>query len=782
MMNSRRHTVSLVVVLIASACTRDEPTALPLAPDVLSASGRAAPTAACTRQWATAVSGSWSNALRWSPVGVPQATDVVCIDAVGRYTVTVNTVVSVREVQLGDGTSPAQLTVAPAAQLQVNNVLRVKAQAVLEAQGCPLPFGLASGAVIVDGTIQTAGPCTTMFIPWASLTNRGRLSFPISTQLLLATNIDVQNSGTINVNAPVTVDLTRARNFVMSGGAVIGSSTVTLLGNWAGAHLNTFVWTAGTLGEQIPGGPPVVQLSGTDLQLGASTLVGTIAMSDGSSGTQLTGDIGASLRVIATNESGNPFVLSSGTSAPLVVSGTLELARGSTSANATYSAPTGIVNANTIHTHAGPVTLQLDSLVNDGALTLDDTLYVGGFGSLLRNRGTVNVNGGQLKLVGGRLASAGTIVGPASYANAFITGWGDVGDATLKVTTVDPGDAITNTFQTLSFSGLVLDALSLVTLDVGGTTTGTYDRLLLNGPATVSGTLSIRTKSPFVGGVCGQSIPVLQAGAGGSINGQFAALLGMNPSPGHAWRATRPTPNILLAGYDPTVQISQSTTALTTTEGQPATAAFSLCLKNAPVANVTIATSTQLNQVIPLPNVFSATPLNWELPFTSTVTAFDDNIVDPPMTDSLRFGVSSSDPAYNNVAVPAISAVVIDNDGNADLALSIPVPPPSLTLGQVFSATFRSTNNGPTLSTGASLTIPVPSGFKFLSASGATCHADAFGLVCQVPGSASGAFVDWVITAQAKAVGTFPVTMTLTGDQPDANAANNILLRNIVVH
>ncbi|MFN8582795.1 MAG: hypothetical protein U0163_17690 [Gemmatimonadaceae bacterium] len=503
-------------------------------------------------------------------------------------------------------------------------------------------------------------------------------------------------------------------------------------------------------------------------------------MVDWGAGSALEGDIGLNVRVNASIENSNPFTLSSGTTLPLVVNGILELAKGPTVSNAVYTAPTGMINADSVVVHAGPVTLQLDSLVNDGVIAIDDTLYAGSFGSLVRNRGTITVNGGMLKLVGTTLASAGRITGPTWFANTAVTGSGGVGRATVIASTVSPGD-LTSPFASLDFDSLSLDAQSTVTVDVGGTQPASYDQLVLNGASTIGGTLNIRTNAAFPGGSCGQSLTIMPVGSGGSLSGQFANTLGTNPSPGHAWRLARTPTAGVLVGFHPTLPISQSVNALATTEGgalQP----LSLCLKSVPTSTVTIALSTGLAQVTATPALFSVTPTSWELPLTANVMAVDDATVEPTVVDTVLFTVTSNDPTYGGVAIQPIPTSVIDNDGNADLALSIVVPPPPLTVGATFPVTFRGTNNGPTLSTGATFTVPMPTGFKFVSASGATCGTGPSGLSCHVPSTVSGGFVDFVIVAQAKAVGSFAIAMQLTGDQPDANSANNILLRTLVVH
>ena len=68
----------------------------------------------CTKSWAKAVSGNWSNASDWSPAGVPTSNDNVCI-AVGtaNYTVTVDTSSSVASLSVG-GTAKTETLDIPA--------------------------------------------------------------------------------------------------------------------------------------------------------------------------------------------------------------------------------------------------------------------------------------------------------------------------------------------------------------------------------------------------------------------------------------------------------------------------------------------------------------------------------------------------------------------------------------------------------------------------------------------------------------------------------------------
>jgi hypothetical protein len=94
------------------------------------------------------------------------------------------------------------------------------------------------------------------------------------------------------------------------------------------------------------------------------------------------------------------------------------------------------------------------------------------------------------------------------------------------------------------------------------------------------------------------------------------------------------------------------------------------------------------------------------------------------------------------------------------------------------------TNHGPTLSTGATLTVD-PQGatnIAFEQAFGATCSVNGAGLLtCDVAGQAVGAQSTIAIVYRANAAGAVTFGATAASDQPDSNAANDSVIAAIVV-
>jgi hypothetical protein len=163
------------------------------------------------------------------------------------------------------------------------------------------------------------------------------------------------------------------------------------------------------------------------------------------------------------------------------------------------------------------------------------------------------------------------------------------------------------------------------------------------------------------------------------------------------------------------------------------------------------------------------------------IGAIDDAVIEPPHTGSVSHVASSADAFYHGASA-TLNANITDNDGSADLAISIPTPPPPLTVNQTFSVGFRDRNIGPTLSTGAVFTLPATTAFRFVSASGASCAPSGGSLACQLTGAPPGGQVNFTLTFRALQQGTFSFTMNLTGHQPDPNSANNTITRSVTVN
>ncbi|NJR59480.1 MAG: type I secretion C-terminal target domain-containing protein [Cyanobacteria bacterium CRU_2_1] len=108
--------------------------------------------------------------------------------------------------------------------------------------------------------------------------------------------------------------------------------------------------------------------------------------------------------------------------------------------------------------------------------------------------------------------------------------------------------------------------------------------------------------------------------------------------------------------------ISITSTNLPTSENGT-TASFAVVLNTAPTADVTLTltngdpTEGTLNTTM-----LTFTTANWNQPQTVTVSGLDDAIVDGNIPYTITTSVSSNDPNYNTIAVPAITVTNTDND------------------------------------------------------------------------------------------------------------------------
>jgi VCBS repeat-containing protein len=109
--------------------------------------------------------------------------------------------------------------------------------------------------------------------------------------------------------------------------------------------------------------------------------------------------------------------------------------------------------------------------------------------------------------------------------------------------------------------------------------------------------------------------------------------------------------------------IINPTSNLITTEAG-ATATFSIVLSNQPIANVAIGLSSSDSteaSISPTQVIFS--PSNWSTAQTATITGIDDQLDDGDQPFKIiTSNAISTDLAYNNVAVPDVTGVNMNND------------------------------------------------------------------------------------------------------------------------
>src|SRR6202007_416310 len=102
---------------------------------------------------------------------------------------------------------------------------------------------------------------------------------------------------------------------------------------------------------------------------------------------------------------------------------------------------------------------------------------------------------------------------------------------------------------------------------------------------------------------------------------------------------------------------------------------------------------------------------------------------------------------------------------SADLAIT-KTAPASAAVGTNFNYTLTVKNNGPSASTGSTVTDTLPGGVTFVSASSGCTNASGT-VTCNVGSLASGASATITITVTPTTVGTVTNTATVTGNEPD---------------
>jgi hypothetical protein len=100
---------------------------------------------------------------------------------------------------------------------------------------------------------------------------------------------------------------------------------------------------------------------------------------------------------------------------------------------------------------------------------------------------------------------------------------------------------------------------------------------------------------------------------------------------------------------------------LVTTEAG-GTATFTAVLKSAPTANVTLTFTSSDTSEGTVISTLTFTSANWNTPQTVTITGVDDFLDDGDIPYTIATTTSSTDPNYNNIAVPSVSVTNTDNE------------------------------------------------------------------------------------------------------------------------
>jgi len=89
---------------------------------------------------------------------------------------------------------------------------------------------------------------------------------------------------------------------------------------------------------------------------------------------------------------------------------------------------------------------------------------------------------------------------------------------------------------------------------------------------------------------------------------------------------------------------------------------YTVVLSTQPSTNVTVALSFDSAQINVSPLSITFTTANWDTPQTVNISAINDSVTEGLLIYPLGHMASSSDPDYNGLYVPQVSASVVDND------------------------------------------------------------------------------------------------------------------------
>ncbi|HMV31793.1 MAG TPA: hypothetical protein PKA50_06685 [Gemmatimonadales bacterium] len=781
-----RRTCGLAAVTLLAACAQ-EPVAPTLASPAVSAA-LASPAAAppCTKRWKAAVSGDWSVAANWTPAGVPRAGSVVCLDVLGKapYVVTLSTDATVAVLRVGGGLTAAKatLTFTPAGAgrtLTVTGDAQVAVGGTLRMATNGFDGTLIADALVIDGTFRSTAalPLTSNHITADSLVNRGLFAVDtviVGNYVTLTGPMALRNSGQFQLAAGFAVIPTApAAAVYLEGGGVSGISSLAF-GAGGGAVVD--VWWTGTTftGTQL-------QVNSGTLHLGNTLLQGSVTLDPLSGQVTLSGNIGPGVdvwvpswggtRTLQLEAPGGGVLRNEGTLGIYVQAETLEV-KGASLANVGMLRLTG-----------RPARFDLDSLTNTGTIDAKGgTLqYVRNTG-VLRNAGTIDAGNSSPGVImdGAEFMSeaSGVQTGELLAENATISGTGVMGEVTLVSATLEPGAPV----GTLTATSLTMDPASGMIFDVAGVSAGSFDVLDVAGQVTLAGSFTLREVAPFTGGSCGQALPLI-LDQSPLPRGAFTKLFGLSPGLGRGYRLYAPTGVTYLVGYNPIPLVSLAPAALAVAEGGPA-ASYAICLQHLPTANVTVTAASALGQLQAMtPATF--TPADWGLPRSVSVVATNDLVLEPAVqADEITHTVTSTDPLYGPAGLSDVAVSVTDNDGSANLELSVTSAPPSVPSGASFTLAFRVGNTGPDASVGSTFSMPASAGYHYVSATGVLgCSGDPVtGIRCDLPGVASGgAFFTFGVTLGADTPGSYPTTYSLTSIQADPAPANNSRVQTITV-
>jgi fibronectin-binding autotransporter adhesin len=492
--------------------------------------GGVALAATCDTSWASAVSGNWDDATKWTS-GVPNGVNA-CITVAGTYTVTVR----------GGGNSAAGVTLGGSSGTQtltvVGSAANGSAVLALSSQGVSSNGVLARGRLVLTttdtnsyaflnvsgGTLANAGTITVdpgagnaggrYWYGGVNNTATGTIAINETTQgnnggpWTNSGTITIANGkGLTGVGGPFTNTgtLTNGGTFEQTGGFTWTSGTITNNGSFTSSY-GTVTTGSGTLS-----GNPIVLIgaalspngtgSAAFILRASNTLEATVASGYTLTieGTTSTGSGVLSYSANRTNNGTihltttetNSYAFLNGNSFTLTNNSTITVDPGAGNAGGRFWY--GGVN----NTATGTIAINETTQTNGNPWTSSGTLSIAALKTLML--------GGGLTVSGGTLSGGGTIAG-----NVAQTGG-----------TISPGSSP----GTLTIDGNYTGGRNgKVRIELNGTAPGQFDVLTITGTAVLAGTLQLVTNySPVLGNSFTVITYASKTGKFKTITGQFLA-------------------------------------------------------------------------------------------------------------------------------------------------------------------------------------------------------------------------------------------------------------------
>jgi hypothetical protein len=479
------------------------------------ASGAFAP--ACTATW-DGNAANWNTASEWTPDGVPDSSDIVCINS---GTATLNSGTTVAALRVTGGT-----LVIDTATLNVDATDGIPNDGPVDTSGTgkiQLTSAAEGGAATINGgTLTNAGTIQTLVggggTPNRNIfflnpsTNSGTLDFDVSTGISFPSGWS--NTGTID---------TANGHTVTSGGAFTNNGAGTFTGTGTFAFLNASV--THNSGSWDPTSA-VALVGGSLAATGTGTATYIVAFSDTFGSTTLQGPIASNktIRILGGGNFGQATarIAANTTNNGMIVLDSLATAGASQAATLTIDTGTTLTNAGTLTSSPGQGGARTiggaGTLSNTGTIHLDASTT---FNAPFTNSASVNIGLGATATIATndytQTGGTTTVNGTLDPTGGSVVAAGEVRPGT------SPGQLTINGDYTQGADGTLK-------VEVTGTTAATqYDVLSVTGTASLAGTLTVDSTG-FIPAT-GNTFDVVQAGT--LTTGTFGTVTGLNSDDGN---------------------------------------------------------------------------------------------------------------------------------------------------------------------------------------------------------------------------------------------------------